>query len=46
MVLCLLIYGKNFFKGEVDGTFARDLIAPDAKPVANAERLKEDALVD
>lgn len=46
VVLCLLIYGKNFFKGEVDGTFTKDLKAPDAKPVVNAERLKEDALVD
>ena len=27
VVLCLLIYGKNFFKGEVDGTFAKYLKA-------------------
>lgn len=31
VVLCLLIYGKNFFKGEVDGTFAKYLKAADTK---------------
>jgi hypothetical protein len=46
VVLCLLIYGKNFFKGEVDGTFAKDLKVVDAKPAAKAERVKEEALVD
>ena len=25
ILLCLLIYGKNFFKGEVDETFTKDL---------------------
>lgn len=34
VVLCLLIYGKNFFKGENDKTFTKDLGAADAKPVA------------
>ncbi|WP_297833669.1 hypothetical protein [Pseudomonas sp.] len=33
VVLCLLIYGKNFFKGENDKTFTKDLGAVDAKPV-------------
>jgi hypothetical protein len=33
VVLCLLIYGKNFFKGENDKTFTKDLVASDAKPV-------------
>jgi hypothetical protein len=28
VVLCLLIYGKNFFRGEVDKTFSRDLNLP------------------
>jgi hypothetical protein len=46
VVLCLLIYGKNFFKGEVDGTFSKDLKAVDAKPPVKAERIKEEALVD
>ena len=32
VVLCLLIYGKNFFKGEVDGTFAKDLKITPTKP--------------
>ncbi len=31
VVLCLLIYGKNFFKGEVDGTFAKYLKAAHTK---------------
>lgn len=26
ILLCLLIYGKNFFKGEVDETFSKDLL--------------------
>ncbi|MCU7647683.1 hypothetical protein [Pseudomonas piscis] len=30
VVLCLLIYGKNFFKGENDNTFTKDLDSPDA----------------
>jgi hypothetical protein len=34
VVLCLLIYGKNFFKGENDKTFTKDVGAVDAKPVA------------
>ncbi|MDY7562161.1 hypothetical protein QN382_07915 [Pseudomonas sp. 10B1] len=33
VVLCLLIYGKNFFKGENDKTFTKDVGAVDAKPV-------------
>ncbi|MDB5983825.1 MAG: hypothetical protein JWQ69_4840 [Pseudomonas sp.] len=33
VVLCLLIYGKNFFKGENDKTFTKDVTAADAKPV-------------
>ena len=32
VVLCLLIYGKNFFKGENDKTFSKDLNSPDAPP--------------
>lgn len=52
VVLCLLIYGKNFFKGEVDGTFAKDLKAADAKPAKGAEsptatkRVAEEAMAD
>ncbi|MDB6146299.1 MAG: hypothetical protein JWP80_5343 [Pseudomonas sp.] len=34
VVLCLLIYGKNFFKGENDKTFTKDVTAADAKPAA------------
>ena len=37
VVLCLLIYGKNFFKGEVDGTFAKDLKVAPAKPAKGGE---------
>jgi hypothetical protein len=37
VVLCLLIYGKNFFKGEVDGTFAKDLKAAETKPGKDSE---------
>ena len=37
VVLCLLIYGKNFFKGEVDGTFAKDLKSVDGKPGKDVE---------
>jgi hypothetical protein len=48
--LCLLIYGKNFFKGENDGTFSKDLKAADAKSVSTdaveTKRLKEEAVVD
>jgi hypothetical protein len=33
----LLIYGKNFFKGEVDGTFAKDLKAVGGKPGKDVE---------
>jgi hypothetical protein len=33
VVLCLLIYGKNFFKGENDKTFTKDVTAADAKLV-------------
>lgn len=32
VVLCLLIYGKNFFKGENDKTFSKDLNSADAPP--------------
>jgi hypothetical protein len=33
VVLCLLIYGRNFFRGEVDSTFTKDLDLPElAKP--------------
>ncbi|MCY1311609.1 hypothetical protein D9M70_619270 [compost metagenome] len=52
VVLCLLIYGKNFFKGEMDGTFAKDLKAADAKPAKGAEsptatkRVAEEAMAD
>jgi len=51
-VLCLLIYGKNFFKGEVDGTFAKDLKAADTKPAKGAEspkttkKVAEEAMAD
>jgi len=37
VVLCLLIYGKNFFKGENDRTFSKDLGAADATPVPGAQ---------
>jgi len=46
VVLCLLIYGKNFFKGEVDGTFAKDLKVADTKPAKGTESvmaIKRDA---
>jgi hypothetical protein len=39
VVLCLLIYGRNFFKGEVDGTFAKDLKAAETKPGKDLELL-------
>ena len=48
----LLIYGKNFFKGEVDGTFAKDLKAADTKPAKGAEspkttkKVAEEAMAD
>jgi hypothetical protein len=48
VVLCLLIYGKNFFKGEVDGTFAKDLKAAGTKPAKGTESvmaIKRDAAV-
>jgi hypothetical protein len=32
VVLCLLIYGKNFFRGENDRTFSRDLNTPETLP--------------
>lgn len=37
VVLCLLIYGKNFFKGENDRTFSKDLGCADASPVPGAQ---------
>ncbi len=37
VVLCLLIYGKNFFKGENDRTFSKDLGAADATAVPGAQ---------
>lgn len=46
VVLCLLIYGKNFFKGEVDGTFAKDVKAvggnaePGVQPAPAAKRVE------
>lgn len=50
VVLCLLVYGKNFFKGENDGTFSKDLKAADAKPaVAEPTKAREfggEAVVD
>jgi hypothetical protein len=36
VVLCLLIYGKNFFKGENDRTFSKDLDRDDAPPAPSA----------
>ncbi|MCK9799109.1 hypothetical protein M1B34_15675 [Pseudomonas sp. MAFF 302030] len=36
VVLCLLIYGKNFFKGENDRTFSKDLDCADAPPAPSA----------
>ncbi|WP_397451087.1 hypothetical protein [Pseudomonas sp. NA-150] len=50
VVLCLLIYGKNFFKGENDKTFTKDLTTTDApvvKPVVvEPARVAAEALVD
>ncbi|WP_047289569.1 membrane protein [Pseudomonas protegens] len=37
VVLCLLIYGKNFFKGENDRTFSKDLGSADATPAPGAQ---------
>ena len=47
VVLCLLIYGRNFFRGEVDSTFTKDLDLPDiARPaVASQEAPTAKAVV-
>ena len=51
VVLCLLIYGKNFFRGENDRTFARDLNTPETLPgtplkPATVQRVAETAAVE
>jgi len=44
IIMCLLLYGKDFFKGEVDSTFIKDLqiekgdISEDGKSDTKAER--------
>ncbi|KWU48258.1 hypothetical protein [Pseudomonas palleroniana] len=47
VVLCLLIYGKNFFKGEVDGTFAAHTKpAKGAASPTDIKRIAEEAMAD
>ncbi len=51
VVLCLLIYGKNFFRGENDRTFARDLNTPETSPETplkpvEVQRVAETAAVE
>ena len=45
VALCLLIYGKNFFKGENDGTFTRDQAVDDEPAQVKTDKASSPSMI-